>query len=164
MNSLMFGVRGQPVPKQSFRVRPGGGYIEPRVKAWQDTVQLIAQLAWNDQCPDWPLDQEYFVTLRFYLGDLIARDLDNLSKAVLDGMNKVIWDDDKQVIRLHLSKYQVEKEYTGVIIQVMCLLKPSKPGMFDSEEQSRNASSIVVTADTSKKSVAVIVKLPAPLK
>lgn len=35
-------------------------------------------------------------------------DLDNLTKAVLDGLNEVAWYDDAQIVQLH-----VEKKYSG---------------------------------------------------
>ena len=36
--------------------------------------------------------------LTFYLPDERTRDVDNLIKSVLDGMNKVVYDDDRQVM------------------------------------------------------------------
>ena len=44
-------------------------------------------------------------------------DIDNIVKAVLDGMNGIVYLDDKQVVALHLTKVYSSKE--GIDIMVM---------------------------------------------
>lgn len=34
-------------------------------------------------------------------------DVDNLAKAYMDGLNKIAWEDDRQVMRLYISKQYV---------------------------------------------------------
>ena len=48
--------------------------------------------------------------------DKITRDLDNLSKSVLDGMNQVVYHDDRQITRLHLSKQVSSKP--GITVRI----------------------------------------------
>lgn len=113
---LRFVVPGAPVPKQSFRVSGKGGYRSPRVSAWQDEVGYYARMAAQGYAPfSGPLRVE----MRFHLSHRRRVDLDNLSKAVLDACNGVIYEDDKQVVELHLYK-QVQpggKSCVQVIIE-----------------------------------------------
>lgn len=47
------------------------------------------------------------------------KDLDNIAKTILDALNKIAYDDDRQVCKLNISKYYSfdEKEYIKVIIK-----------------------------------------------
>ena len=38
----------------------------------------------------------------------MKKDLDNLCKSVLDGMNKIVYEDDGQIVALHCTKYYGE--------------------------------------------------------
>ena len=121
MQTIQFFVKGEPRPKQSFRsTGHGRGYTHPRVKAWQTEVSAEAQNAmraagmFNE-----PLDRDLFVELVFTLGDHRRVDLDNLSKAVLDGMNGIVWTDDRVIVDLHLRKrISANPEETGVSVRV----------------------------------------------
>ena len=44
-------------------------------------------------------------------------DLDNIAKIILDGLNKVAWDDDTQVVEMMIVKRYSEEPFVGVIIQ-----------------------------------------------
>ncbi len=63
-----------------------------------------------------PFEGELEAWIEFRLPDRRARDIDNLSKTVLDGMNKIVYLDDKQITRLHLSK-QVSSE-PGITVKL----------------------------------------------
>jgi Holliday junction resolvase RusA-like endonuclease len=67
----------------------------------------------------WPLDAAYEVELLVHFPDGRARDLDNVCKAVLDGCNRVLWKDDKQVTRLVLERF-VDREAprTEVLVRI----------------------------------------------
>lgn len=108
MNEFIFFVSGNPVPKQSFRKTKTGGYIDPRVKAWQDDVGYKAKEFIKE-----PLKGNVGVTLFFFLASKRVVDLDNLSKGVLDGLKKIAFEDDCQVTELHLHK-EVLKNHIGV--------------------------------------------------
>jgi Holliday junction resolvase RusA-like endonuclease len=98
---IRFSVPGNPVPKQSFKMGHHGGYTPARIKAWQSAVADTAGYYFEGNAPyTKPLE----VSLSFYLPTRRRMDLDNLSKAVLDGMNGIIYGDDKQIVILHLSK------------------------------------------------------------
>lgn len=99
--TINFKVSGNPLPKQSFKMGKRGGYTEPRIKAWQTKVAEEAGIAMFGKDM---LRGKLEVNIFFIRGDMRRVDLDNLSKAVLDAMNKIVYEDDKQVTALHLYK------------------------------------------------------------
>jgi len=112
---LLFFVEGTPRPKQSFRYSKKGHYIPARVRAWQDAVAWAAQ---QEMAGDEPMEGELSVSLTFYRPNKVRCDLDNLSKAVLDAMNGIVYEDDKQVVDLKLVKLY-SKEYPGCRVRVI---------------------------------------------
>jgi crossover junction endodeoxyribonuclease RusA len=117
---IEFNVYGEPRAKQSFRVgNGGGGYQTARVKGWQADVGWAAQQVMRRAKPMLePLGCDVLVDLTFYLGDKRRVDLDNLSKAVLDGLNGICWEDDRQVVDLHIRKILSDKEEAGVLVKI----------------------------------------------
>lgn len=116
MRYLKFFVPGRPRAKQSFvYTANGGGYTDPDVKAWQQEVSKAAREAMRGRDM---FTGPVAVALIFYLPDRHRRDLDNLSKCVLDGLNKIIFPDDAQVDDLHIFKI-VRPGDTGVNISVL---------------------------------------------
>lgn len=118
--SIIFFVDSEPRAKQSFRVSNNGkskGFTPARVKAWQAEVGWAAQQAIRQIDMLDPLEGNLTVELIFFLGDLRRIDLDNLSKAVQDGLNGITWKDDQQNIRLVLDKY-VCRTRQGVLVKI----------------------------------------------
>lgn len=111
---IHFAVAGEPVPKQSYRAVKGGGYTDPRVKAWQEHVTIRARETMRGEQP---ISGYVSVRLVFVLGNKRRVDCDNLSKGVLDGMRGIVFGDDSQVVNLHIVK-RVDKDQTGVAIHV----------------------------------------------
>jgi len=115
---IAFFVEGEPRAKQSFRVSGRGGGFQPaRIKAWQSDVGWAAQQAIRQIGMLDPLEGNLTVELTFILGDKRRIDLDNLSKAVQDGLNGITWLDDQQNIRLVLDKY-VCRQHQGVLVKI----------------------------------------------
>lgn len=44
-------------------------------------------------------------------------DLDNIAKIVLDGLNKVAWDDDVQVVEMIVGKFYSTEPYVMVVVE-----------------------------------------------
>ena len=103
---ISFSILGDAVPKQSYRHSSSGGYTDPRVKDWQNEIATAAKLAVLKERLFEPFfsDELLQVTISFWLTHRRRVDVDNLSKAVLDGCNNIIWGDDRQVVDLHLVK------------------------------------------------------------
>ena len=119
MSKLSFFVAGKPVPKARPRVMPNGHtYTPARTVAWEQTVGWTAKAAMYGRKPfQGPLS----VSLGFN-GARANADSDNLAKAVLDGMNRVVYDDDSQVMRLLVDRMPANDPYgpvrAGVHVQV----------------------------------------------
>ena len=100
---VYFSVVGVPVPKQSFRYDGNGrGHTDERVEAWQHLVRVAAKAA---MIGFEPIQGRVKVELVFGLPDRVRRDVDNLSKGVLDACRKIVFVDDTQVVDLHVVKH-----------------------------------------------------------
>ena len=114
---ISFWVEGKPRAKQSFRVGNGVGYQSARVKSWQNAVGWEAQKAMRARGFQEPLAGHFTATLYFFMDNARRVDWENLSKCVQDGLNGVVWIDDKQSIRGVVDKY-VCREKPGVFVRV----------------------------------------------
>lgn len=114
---IVFFVEGEPRAKQSFRVGNHGGYQPARVKAWQTDVAWIAQQATRKAGLIEPLQGYLTVEMTFFLGNSRRIDCDNLSKAIQDAMNGIVYKDDRSNIRVVIEKY-ICRERHGVLVKV----------------------------------------------
>jgi Holliday junction resolvase RusA-like endonuclease len=105
VTEMAFVVEGQPVPKQSFKKSAHGRYTPQLQADWQEEVGWAARQSMNQKGFQ-PANekQPLCVTLNFILTDKRRRDLDNLSKAVLDACNGILWGDDCQIVSLTITK------------------------------------------------------------
>lgn len=141
MSPLAFSVsivpRGKGRPRATIRKgRDGsqhaGTYTDAKTRGYEATVRKVAEKAMAGAPP---MQGALTVALRFrllvpvsyskkrraailagaepYFG---AFDVDNLAKALLDGMNTVVFADDKQVTRLLIIKTAAER--AGIDVQV----------------------------------------------
>lgn len=109
---LYFEVQGQAVPKQSFRYARGRSFQTAAVREWQNAVGWAAR----QQLGNVILNGDLRVKIQFFLKWDVA-DLDNLAKGVLDGMQGVVYKNDKQIKDLHLVKMLHSKAYVIVCVQ-----------------------------------------------
>lgn len=130
---LRFVVPGEPVPKGRARHRivfPKVGkpfvqeYTPPETKAYEDKVKLLARVAVNQA--RWsvgPKDRFSVVVrvVRTYEGK--GGDLDNVLKACLDGMNKVVYPDDRYIRGLGAAFGRPDPAKPRVEIEVRRYLK-----------------------------------------
>jgi len=112
---VSFLVQGEPLPKQSYRAAKGGGYTEPRIKAWQNTVAVYAKEAMQGRKPE---KGDIAMQVVFVRSTHRKADLDNLNKAVADALRGIVYEDDCQIVTLHLVKHVMEKSKAGVLISV----------------------------------------------
>lgn len=97
---LQFTVLGPPVPKARPRVTGRVTYTPKRTKDYEDAVRRWAHRvvvkfggAWDDL-------GLFEVDCTFYMATNHACDTDNLIKSVLDGMEKVLFRNDNQVMKV----------------------------------------------------------------
>lgn len=95
-------VWGQPRPKTRPRVTQNGTYTTAELRAWEKTLQTSALLRMRALGAK---PYEGAVEVEVIFGLLANRgDLDNYVKAVLDALNKVVFNDDRQVARISAVK------------------------------------------------------------
>lgn len=104
------------MPKQSFRYGPHP-YQPQRLLDWQALVSWAAK---QQMFGRHPVAYPVKVTIWFYRKRMGKCDLDNLSKAVLDAMNGIVFEDDSLVVELHLFKFfcSMEQHVPGIVVFV----------------------------------------------
>lgn len=105
MKPLTFEVPGQPVPFTRVRSYGKQRFTPKRYRDYKRLVGTLAQCAVLDR-KAWPMNARYRLTVEAANGDRLRRDIDNLAKAILDGANGIIWEDDHQVDELIARKAQ----------------------------------------------------------
>lgn len=104
---VMFVVPGEPVPKQRPRVvtteaasgeRTTRAFTPQRTKHYEVLVRDLAELACRSR-----LEGSVSVTLTVFSAHPTS-DLDNIAKSVLDACRGVVFDDDRQVDRLEVTR------------------------------------------------------------
>lgn len=112
-----------PKPKGRPRfTRSGVAYTPKETREYEDIVRMHARRGFIQ-----PLRGSIYLTVHFYcrvpkswpevkkrgaeMGEIrpaVKPDIDNLGKAVLDGLNGIAYEDDKQVVELELKKFYGE--------------------------------------------------------
>ena len=116
---MKFTVLGKPQPKQRPRMTKSGHVYTPKqTKEYENIVGWTARTVFKDN----PSEQPFKVVLDIYLklpqrtthleGSWCMKniDIDNVAKSVLDGLNGIVWLDDKQVVELSIRKYWSKEE------------------------------------------------------
>ena len=92
-NRVRLTIPGTPQPKQRARKGKGGGFYTPTA-----TKKYEAKVAWlARQQKIRAVDGNIAGILTLWFPDYRVRDADNCVKSVLDGLNKIAWNDDSQV-------------------------------------------------------------------
>lgn len=107
MQSLTFWIDGTPQPWGRARafVHPKSGRLvhttEPKTRAWEERVSFFARAAANRS---WLPEKGPVAVVIDVHGYSKRADLDNAAKGILDGMNKIVFADDRQVVDLHVRR------------------------------------------------------------
>lgn len=136
---ITFKVHGTPVGKGRPRISTRGGYVRSytpeRTRDWESHIADVAhrEMMNNGLVPTYdavrvelefyfPVPKSYTKKKRqLCLADELkplSFDIDNLCKSVLDGMNKVVYADDKQIFELHAQKLYTDHEDGFVKIEI----------------------------------------------
>ena len=97
---MIFTVYGNPIPKARARVVNGHSYTPATTTRFEHLVAAAARAAGVREATDQPLRLE----ITFYRETRHRCDIDNLGKSILDGLNRIAWRDDNQVVDLILHK------------------------------------------------------------
>lgn len=130
MSVIKFEVPGDPVGKQRPRTvrnkftRGVHTYTPQRTKKYEALIQMQAQRAYDKEPTSNNISvslEVYFKVPKSYSKSRTERcllqierpnkkpDVDNIAKAVLDAMNNIIYQDDKQVVKLYVEKYYAKE-------------------------------------------------------
>lgn len=134
---LYIEVPGEPVGKgrPRFNSKTHRTYTPGRTAQYENLIRL----AFTEKYPNWvPVEEAVEVRIRAEFLELkswsrkkrlIARlitvwkttspDIDNLTKAAFDGLNKLAWKDDAQVVKLTASKYYSEHPRLVITVRPM---------------------------------------------
>lgn len=113
---LTFTVPGPPVPKERARILKRRKYTPDKTKAFEASVAAFAKIAMRDADVEMVGKKiPVALSLEFYMQDGRRRDIDNMAKSVMDGLNGVLYHDDYQVVRLECVK-SVDKDEPRTVI------------------------------------------------
>lgn len=106
-NSFSFIVPGIPVGKERPRKGKHGFYTPKKTKDYEELVGFYAKKSLMDEkinTPhfNWRMDGKYILTIWIF-GEFKS-DLDNVAKSIMDGLNKIAYNDDKLVYSLIIEK------------------------------------------------------------
>lgn len=108
-------VPGRPVP--AVRMTQRGKYVKPQAQRYLQYKEMVGWVGRHEIKE--PLQGDIAVSMRFFLHGGQTPDIDNLIKAILDGLNKVAWNDDKQVTKVTAERgYAENKNYECVEIGI----------------------------------------------
>lgn len=117
---MIFSVPGQPVGKARARVIRNGAYTPQKTKDYQQSVREYANIVKNDVEYDQPIKikltmyykipkstskKKRAMMMNHEIRPMVKPDMDNVEKAILDALNKVIYNDDSQVVECVKSKW-----------------------------------------------------------
>lgn len=110
-----FTVPGNPRPKERARVVKGHTYT-PKATVLAETAVLDA---FYDAYPFWsPVETHVGLEVAFYRETRVRADLDNLTKLVQDALNKHLYLDDAQIVRLLATKQYAGKGNGRTVVTV----------------------------------------------
>lgn len=87
-------IPGEPVPNARARRGPNGYYTPKRTTEYRQRVQTAWMLAGRPTLGTAP----FSLSALFYRSSRRAADLDNLTKGILDALNRLAWADDAQLV------------------------------------------------------------------
>ena len=138
MKQVIFTVKGEPRGKGRPRFTKTGRVYTPSETAQYE--HLLA-LSYRNSAKGYKFTSPVRVTIKAYqkppkkskkvVEDMLngrilptkKPDLDNIAKIVLDGLNKIAWDDDTQVIEMMVVKRYAEDPLVAVIVEEIDALR-----------------------------------------
>lgn len=112
MSIITFTVPGRPVPAARMTQRSKWGKRAQRYLAYKGEVGWAAKAA---RCPRFKGRVRVDIDLHIRGGRI--GDVDNYAKSILDGLNGVAREDDRQVVELHIYRHTEKPQRAEVRIQ-----------------------------------------------
>ena len=117
---VVFKVPGRPHGKQRPRLSVGDdgsphAYQDDQTRQYE---RKVAHCAADAKPQLWRLDAKYRLVVIVKYSDNRVADLSNLIKAVEDGAEGVLWEDDRDIVRLKASRDVVEGRDEGFVLVI----------------------------------------------
>jgi len=110
-------IPGRPVPKERPRLTVDGRkkyiYTPRETSKFEKQVALAALAAANGRI----LLGDLSICIKLYFANKRYGDLDNYAKSILDGLQGTLFENDKQVSKLHIERYIDKNERAEVIVE-----------------------------------------------
>lgn len=110
---LEFVVLGPPISNQQSTPRG-----KANLTSWRAAIARIAKPLWSHPCLTGQLKA---VIINFYSGGQPSVDVDNMSKPILDELQSIVYDDDRQIVQAEISHLHIESPLTVVGISKILL-------------------------------------------
>lgn len=133
MNTIILTIPGKPFGKQRPRVtKTGIAYTPQETVNYENFIKLLYMQKYRDLKLEGPLRM---IIRAFYkipksasrkdkelMEQNIIRptkkpDVDNIVKVVLDALNDLAYEDDRQIVELYVSKFYAEDEFVEVVVE-----------------------------------------------
>lgn len=132
MKRVIFTIRGEPKGKGRPRFTKTGRVYTPDETT---RYEALVGLSYHNSAKGYKFTSPVRVTIKAYhkppkkskkvVEDMLngkilptkKPDLDNIAKIVLDGLNKIAWDDDTQVVEMMVIKRYAEEPLVAVIVE-----------------------------------------------
>ena len=107
-------IPGRPVPKGRPRFgRNGQVYTPKKTREYEELVGWYTK-----QCMTEPLKGNVMLHIKTYVKKNIFPDLDNIAKAIMDGLNGIAYKDDRQVMCLTVQRLRGEERVEILLEEV----------------------------------------------
>ena len=134
---LMYTVYGEPVGKGRPRFARRGNFVSTytpqKTKSYEDEIRVMAKAAMGStELLETPVTVAIYIRVGIpasfskqkrkdasegILKPTKKPDIDNIAKCFLDGMNDIVYLDDKQVVNLHVTKVYAETPAVEVMVK-----------------------------------------------
>ena len=134
---VMYTVYGEPIGKGRPRFARRGNFVSTyspqKTKTYEDEIKMMAKAAMGSSEPlETPVTVAIYIrvgipasfskqkrkdAIEGILKPTKKPDIDNIAKCFLDGMNDIVYLDDKQVVNLHITKVYAETPAVEVMVK-----------------------------------------------
>jgi crossover junction endodeoxyribonuclease RusA len=111
---VTFTVPGTPIPKGRARFGGGHAYTPQRTKAYEAKIRMLALRA-RQEARLKPFKND--VGLYVQIWGLRRGDITNVVKSLEDAMNRIVYDDDKQISYLEVERFESAKPHVTVTVE-----------------------------------------------
>lgn len=113
-------IPGRPVP--AVRMTQRGKYIKPQAQRYLVYKDMVGWQGRSKIKTPLPKSTNASVSIQFYIHKGQTPDIDNLIKSILDGLNGIAWQDDKQVVKVIAERLSAgSKDCERAEVEIMAI-------------------------------------------